>query len=193
MKRKNLTGRKTVIAISIATLCLTGCGTGEPMHNEDKGNTENVAGVEMNDSNKPEKETNRIDRNTEEKENITAEIFEGLHYAIAVPTDWEMNGRECWMSKDNNAAQFWVTDYDGANIDEVCENLTSNGAYTKSGDETYVLTYEDENERVYHVKLVAEKGETIGIFYCYPKDAMEADYEEILGAIADTLTCISRD
>lgn len=107
------------------------------------------------------------------EEIIPATVFEGLHYTIAIPNEgWEMISSECWASDANGEVQFWITDYAGENANSVCEKLAGNG-YAKSESDAYHLSREDEDGMVWNVRLFAEDGETIGVFYCYPSEAAE--------------------
>ena len=107
------------------------------------------------------------------EEVVPATVFEGLRYTLTIPKEgWEMNVRECWASEVNENAQFWVTDYDGKDIDLIFEGL-QNKDYEKVDTEPYFVSYEDADGIVHCVKLFTENEETIGVFYCYPKETAE--------------------
>lgn len=119
------------------------------------------------------------------EEVVPATVFEGLHYTLRIPTEgWEMIASECWASEANGEVQFWVTDYDGEDVDDVLEKLLD-GGYEKAEFDPYMVSREDEEGILHYVKLFSENEETIGIFYCYPAEAAEG-FGSRIRTIVDT-------
>lgn len=119
------------------------------------------------------------------EEVVPATVFAGLNYTISIPAQgWEMIAKECWASEDNEEAYIWITDYAGEDVNIVRGRMLENG-YKESESDADLWSREDEDGLVWNIKLFAEGGETIGVFYCYPKETEEG-FGARLRTIADT-------
>lgn len=117
------------------------------------------------------------------EEVVPAITYEGENYSITVPKeDWVDVTRGVWRSDVNNQVQISVVDYTGENINSVRENLSDSG-YIET--EQNHMSVEDSNGCVWNVRLFT-KGETVvGVFYNYPKEAVEG-FGVRLSVIVDT-------
>lgn len=126
------------------------------------------------------------------EERVPATIFEGRLYTLLIPDEgWEMSSSEFWMSVDNPAVQFWVTDYAGDNADVISERLMETGEYVAVDDDKYLLCSSAEGDKIHYIKLFTEDGETIGVFYCYPVEAKEG-FGSRLSAIVNSFQWVKR-
>lgn len=126
------------------------------------------------------------------EERVPATLFEGRLYTLLIPNEgWEMSSSEFWMSVDNPAVQFWVTDYAGDNADVISERLVETGEYVTVEDDKYLLCSSAEGDTVHYIKLFTKDGETIGVFYCYPVEAEEG-FGSRLSSIVNSFQWVER-
>lgn len=117
------------------------------------------------------------------EEVVPAIIYEGENYSITVPKEgWVDVTRGVWRSDINNQVQISVVDYTGENINSVCENLSDSG-YIET--EQNHMSVEDSNGLVWNVRLFTKGEKVVGVFYNYPKEAVEG-FGSRLSVIVDT-------
>lgn len=117
------------------------------------------------------------------EEVVLAIIYEGENYSITVPKEgWVDVTRGVWRSDINNQVQISVVDYTGENINSVRENLSDSG-YIET--EQNHMSVEDSNGLVWNVRLFTKGEKVVGVFYNYPKEAVEG-FGSRLSVIVDT-------
>lgn len=117
------------------------------------------------------------------EEVVPAITYEGENYSITLPKEgWVDVIRGVWRSDINNQVQISVVDYTGENINSVCENLSDSG-YIET--EQNLMSVEDSNGLVWSVRLFTKDKKVVGVFYNYPKEAVEG-FGSRLSVIVDT-------
>ncbi len=117
------------------------------------------------------------------EEVVPAITYEGENYSITVPKEgWVDVTSGVWRSDVNNQVQISVVDYTGENINSVRENLSDSG-YIET--EQNHMSVEDSNGLVWNVRLFTKGEKVVGVFYNYPKEAVEG-FGARLSVIVDT-------
>lgn len=117
------------------------------------------------------------------EEVVPAIAYEGENYSITVPKEgWVNVTRGVWRSDINNQVQISVVDYTGENSNSVRENLSDSG-YIEI--EQNHMSVEDSNGCVWNVRLFTKGEKVVGVFYNYPKEAVEG-FGSRLSVIVDT-------
>lgn len=117
------------------------------------------------------------------EEVVPAITYEGENYSITVPKEgWVDVTRGVFRSDINNQVQISVVEYTGENINSVRENLSDSG-YIET--EQNHMSIEDSNGLVWNVRLFTKGEKVVGVFYNYPKEAVEG-FGSRLSVIVDT-------